>query len=92
MKPGEPELIDHDLAMAESAWRELPQLERVLLDGPPDDHVAFVLEWSIQDDRRRRLEEARRRGLMDEAQLERHDALRVLMKENGPVLERIADI
>jgi hypothetical protein len=42
--------IDHWLGLSEEAWRSLPQVEREIDDWNPDEAVAYLAEWAIQED------------------------------------------
>lgn len=87
----ERQLIEHRLTVAETGWARLPRVEVEIDDWDPEDAEVFILEWSIEDDRLRRLEEDYRRGAMTEDQTTRYEELEKLVAKNRPIIERLAD-
>ncbi len=85
------QLIEHRLNAAEARWERLPQVEKEFSKWHPEDQEVFVLEWSIEDDRLRRLEESFKHGAMTEEQATRYEELKQLAARNRPIIERLAD-
>jgi hypothetical protein len=85
------QLIEHRLNVAEASWKRLPQVEKEFSSWHPEDQEVFVLEWSIEDDRLRRLEASFKRGAMTEEQAARYADLKTLVSRNRPIIERLAD-
>lgn len=83
--------VDHLLFVSKSQWEWLAEVEARFKDWHPDDQEAFVLEWSIEEDRLDYLEEYRDRGAMTEEQAARYEELKKLVTKNRPIIERLAD-
>lgn len=87
----ENQLIEHRLNVAEASWERLPKVEKEFSNWHSEDQEVFVLEWSIEDDRLRRLEESFNCGAMTGEQAARYADLKKLVRRNRPILERLAD-
>jgi hypothetical protein len=82
-------MIDHDLDRAIAAWSDLPVVERDIDGWRQLDQIDFVEEWTIQEDRLARLDQAAAAGAMTAAQRARYAELRELVDRHRPIVTRL---
>jgi hypothetical protein len=85
------ELIDRQLNFGKVSWERLPEVEAEIDGWDPEDAEAFILEWSIQEDRLDYLQAYYDRGAMTEDQAARYEDLKKLVARNRPIIDRLAD-
>lgn len=84
------ELIERQLIFGKAGWERLPEVESEIDGWDPEDAEAFILEWSIEEDRLDYLKEYYDRGVMTEEQAARYEELKKLVARNRPIIERLA--
>lgn len=85
------EHVDKLLSVSTSRWKQLPSIEAEFDDWAPDEQETFVVEWSIEEDRLKRLETLLAEGAMTKEQTDRYENLRALVARNRPIIEQLAD-
>lgn len=85
------EHVDKLLSVSVTCWEQLPSIEAEFDDWKPDEKETFVVEWSIEEDRLRRLETLLNQGAMSKEQKDRYESLRALVARNRPIIEQLAD-
>ncbi len=81
--------IDRLLDLSRAGWEELPEVAKEAEAWDRESLEAYLAELPLEEDRLARLAEHAEAGLMDEAQLDRHQRLLELAEERRPLLERL---
>jgi hypothetical protein len=83
--------IDHDLDHALREWGRLPDVEAVIDAWPEDEMLTFVQEWTLEEDRLRRLaSHAARDELTSDQQIRFRDLL-ALVGRHRPIVDRLIE-
>lgn len=81
--------IDYLLDYLTPKWRDIPWVAQ---EWPNWDWTAkevFTVEWGLKEQRLEELTDYAERGLLTPTQQKRYEALRRLVAENRPMLERL---
>lgn len=85
----EHEKIERELDHALREWSRLPSVEEEFADWPEDAALDFVFEWSLEEDRLRRLAIHASRDELAASQQYRYEQLLQTVKRHRPILERL---
>lgn len=83
------ERIDRELARLESEWAGIPALAAEWPDWDEHSRFVFAIDWPICEDTLGRLLNRERRGVLSLAQQARFAALKALIAQQRPTLERL---
>lgn len=83
------EIIDHLLDTLEREWGRLPRIEAEITDWDYADQIDFLEEWPIQEDNLADLKERAEQRQLTQDQLERYEALQIIVADNRPIIERL---
>ena len=83
--------IDRILERSCAAWRTLPEVEVETDEWDWVDHVVYIEEWPIEEDRLTDLERYAACGAMDPAQLARYEELKGVVARNRPIIRRLQE-
>ena len=83
--------VDRELDRALRAWSRLPTVEAEFAGWPDDVALDFVFEWSLEEERLRRLATRAERGELTARQLERYAQLLQTVKRHRPIVERLIE-
>lgn len=81
--------LDHLLDRAFAAWEGLAEVECEIESWDPEDQIAFVEEWPLEDERLQRLAKYAGEGLLSERQYVRYQLLLKLVERSRPIAERL---
>ena len=83
--------IDHDLEHALREWGRLPDVEAVIGGWPEYEAITFVYEWTLEEDRLRRLAGHAERQELTPYQQKRYRDLLTLVGRYRPIVDRLID-
>jgi hypothetical protein len=81
--------IERELDHALREWSRLPTVEVEFAGWPEDLVLDFVFEWSLEEDRLRRLAAHAERGELTAHQRGRYERLVLTVKQHRPIVERL---
>jgi hypothetical protein len=81
--------IERELSQALREWNRLPAVEAEFPGWPEDAALDFVFEWSLAEDRLRRLARHAERGELTARQQERYGELIQTVARCRPIVERL---
>lgn len=83
------EEVERTLQMAEYQWERLPEVEAEIDGWDQLDQILFIEEWPLEEQRLRRLREFANKGVLDEEQQARYEALQSAVARNRPIIQRL---
>lgn len=81
--------IDHLLESSFGEWRELPEIEATIDRWDQLAQVTFIEEWTLAEERLKRLARYAATGTLSHEQQARYNALQQVVTQNRPIIERL---
>lgn len=81
--------VDRELDRALREWGRLPEIAATFAEWPEDEALDFVFEWSLEEERLRRLAAHAERDELTSQQMRRYRVLVELVWRNRPIVDRL---
>ena len=81
--------IEREIDQAFREWSRLPAVQADFATWPEDMAIDFVFEWSLEEDRLRRLVAHAKHGELTARQQERYERLLMVVDRHRPIVDRL---